>query len=174
MNFNHCDRIRLHFLSLEIQRISFELSAQRILGRQRPVARLNGRMGCLLCGEVMRAEVLFTSGTCGHIFCNDCYNGITRRGLNTFCAYDRLDLALVGKSFKLNGAFNGLDRIICAACETPFDANDSGEGVDSGIYALTACGHIFHSKCMISNIYQCVFCAAAITHQAVRLFASFN
>lgn len=165
--YHDIDKTRMNLLGLEIQRIKMELKVLRT-NAHRITDGL--RMGCLLCDKTMASDVLFTSGKCGHIYCDKCYVGITRRGVNRNCPFDRSDLVHPLATFKLTGFYSGTEEVLCAACEIPFNLNDHD---DKGIYALPSCGHMFHDNCKISNMYQCAICAKNIDGDEVKLFAAF-
>lgn len=152
--FSSVDRMKMNFMQLEIQRLVFELNALRLSKMIRASAR---KIGCMLCDEVLTAEVPHFSGQCGHVYCNTCFTGITQRCVNNTCAFDRRSLT-DGNTFELKFQFNVNRDAVCSLCLTPFGADD--------IVALPACGHSFHKVCSMSNTFRCSYCFNAITKSA--------
>lgn len=164
VNFGTVDQMRMHFISLEAHRISLELNARHTFDRQ----LIDQQIACLLCGKHMGLAELFTSGVCGHVYCDTCFSGITTRGMNTLCAFDRLNLSVEANHFKLKVEVNDAGRIICAMCEIPFNSFDG-----DSIFAIRPCGHMFHGRCVTSQIFQCCHCAQPIFGRDMKLFVAF-
>lgn len=120
-DFSPIDQIRMHFLHLEIQRICHELHAERIYGHYES----RRQMACLLCGKYNFPSEIFIAGKCGHVYCEDCFRGITTRGLNTLCPYDRTSIKPSQSHFQIRCVFNNVNRVICALCENAFTLEDS-------------------------------------------------
>ena len=55
---------------------------------------------------------LFTTCKLGHVYCDECFAGITDRTQNKFCAYDRTDLSVPSNYFRLYAHFNTSNRVI--------------------------------------------------------------
>lgn len=168
LNFSNLDRMRMHFMALEIQRIDFELNAQRL---RDSLVRVTQKIGCMLCDEYVKSGTTYFSGKCVHLYCDDCFTGITHRGVNTLCAFDRENLAIAGNSFQLKCQFNSEQSVICSLCRVPFTRDDAE---DNGIFTLPSCGHIFHANCVVSNVYRCSTCTKPTDKNDVKLFAKWH
>lgn len=155
--FSSIDQMRINFMQLEIQRIEFEINAIR----SRALSNLNAsKAGCMLCSEDIQADKTYFAGKCGHVYCNGCFIGITEQGVNRLCAFDRKSL-VNGNSFQLNICFNTQANMTCGLGHIPFGINE--------IYGIPSCGHMFHKKCITSNIHRCSYCLGILREPEIKL-----
>lgn len=162
------DQLRMFFLCIEMQRIVLEIHTQQVMAR--PI--VNRQLACLLCQLGVGNGILFRTCTFGHVYCDACFNGIINLGTNTLCAFDhRLDLTVNANVVSLRVVLNGVNRAVCSMCEAPFSSTDSENG---GIFAIRPCGHLFHHRCVQTQVYQCGNCATLITGARIRLNPSFE
>lgn len=151
---NAIDRVRMHLISLEIDRTKIEGNRMRL--KRKRGQGVDVHMACPVCLVSYDPDTVVIAPQCGHLICQTCVDNIFDRMRENCPACrrvldrDEMDRILL--------KFNHNDEPICRICDTPFSINDAD--VDWCNYFR--CGHVYHKSCIATNDNVCTACNTVI------------
>lgn len=145
---NAFDRVRVHLISLEIERNDVEINR---LGLKRKRNHFNAdQIACpigLNCLIKYAPDTIVVSHKCGHLLCQSCLDS---RGVCPSCRCEIIRNEVNRIFFK----FNHDHDPICRYCDVPFRVTDS----DDDWCHILRCGHAYHKICLAANNNFCTAC----------------
>lgn len=163
------DKMRYHFMSLEIERVRTENERKNLRLTEAPVSSELKKMTCMVCFDLVHPMQRLSFGKCGHLTCSRCMVAIfDTPTIGNQCGTCRKPIAGILDTMDAYFKFNGREQPICRFCFHPFN--------DDNVKMLSlTCGHVYHEGCLAYNGnvlgQQCMTCGSQILNLPKQIFA---